>query len=61
MFVKNEKAVAVPRFSKDAIMKSKRFSHRRDALSFLLKDGVEYSIQEIETILTNYYVKGQVK
>ena len=27
------------KFSKDSIMRSKRFAHRRDALSFLLKDG----------------------
>ena len=64
--MKNEKetpAVAVdatPMFSKDSILKSKRWSNRRDALSFLLKDDTEYSHKDVETIL-NDYMKGQVK
>ena len=47
-------------FTKEAIMKSKRWIHRRDALSFLLEDGKEYTHQDVETIL-NDFMKGSVK
>ena len=47
-------------FTKDSIMRSKRFAHRRDALSFLLKDGDSYTCDEVERILENY-MKGKVK
>lgn len=47
-------------FTKEAILKSRCWAFRRDALSFLLEDGKEYSHQEVENIL-NDYMKGQVK
>lgn len=47
-------------FSKDSIMRSKRFAARRDALSFLLKDGDSYTFDDVEKILENY-MKGRVK
>ena len=46
-------------FTKDSIMRSKRFAHRRDALSFLLKDGDTYHMEDVEKILDNY-MKGKV-
>lgn len=63
--MKNEKETVAavadsPKFSKDSILKSKRWRNRRDALSFLLKDDAEYSHKDVETIL-NDYMKGQVK
>ena len=53
-------ATAPVTFTKEAILKSKRWAFRRDALSFLLEDGKEYSHQDVESIL-NDYMKGQVK
>ena len=47
-------------FTKESIMISKRFAHRRDALSFLLKDGDSYTMDDVEKILDNY-MKGRVK
>lgn len=47
-------------FTKEAILKSKRWEFRRDALSVLLKDGEEYTHQDVENIL-NDFMKGQVK
>lgn len=47
-------------FTKEAILKSKRWAFRRDALSFLLEDGKEYTHEDVENIL-NDYMKGQVK
>lgn len=59
--VQNVQAATAPdTFTKEAILKSKRWAYRRDALSFLLEDGKEYSHADVETIL-NDYMKGQVK
>ena len=52
-----EKAEA---FSKSSIMMSKRFSNRKDALSFLLEDEESYTIEQVDKILDDY-MKGQVK
>lgn len=51
---------AADRFTKDAILTCKRWRDRRDALSFLLKDGKDYTHQDVERILADY-MKGQVK
>lgn len=45
-------------FTKEQIMKSIRFSNRVDALEFLLEDGVEYQLGDVEKILSDYYKKG---
>lgn len=47
-------------FSKSSILRSKAFSNRRDALSFLLKDGELYTLKQVEDILDKF-MKGQVK
>jgi len=54
------KNTAPAAFTKEAILKSKRWADRRDALSFLLKDGEEYTHKDVDNIL-NDYMKGQVK
>lgn len=59
---KAEKAVKkTPKFEKEALLKSRRFRDRRDALTFLLEDGKEYAIPEVEKILNDYYLKGEVR
>ena len=62
--MKNDKetpvAVATPKFSKEALLKCKRWADRRDALSVLLKDDAEYSHKDVENIL-NDFMKGSVK
>ncbi len=57
---KTVEAVEPAVFTKDSLLKSKRFANRRDALSFLLKDEVLYTLEQVETLLNNFYVKGQV-
>ena len=47
-------------FLKESILKSKRFSRYRDALSFLLKDGEFYSMEQVDNILDEF-MKGSVK
>lgn len=53
-------AMEAPAFTKEQILRSKRYQTRRDALGFLLSDGKTYTDTEINTILENY-MKGQVK
>lgn len=52
--------VKEPTFSKESLVNSKRFRNERDLLSALLKDGVEYTIPEVEDMIMNYK-KGKVK
>ena len=49
-----------PKFTKEALMNSKRFRNERDILSALLEDGVEYTISKVEEMITKY-LKGEVK
>lgn len=49
-----------PTFSKEDLLKSKRFHDYRDIVSALLKDGVKYTVSEVETMIANY-MKGKVK
>lgn len=46
-----------PSYTKGAILKSKRYAERVDALSFLLHDGESYTHEQVENILKNYYEK----
>ena len=59
---KNSAAEAAkePAFPKDALVNSKRFCDKRDIVSALLKDGVEYTISDVEDMIAKY-MKGKVK
>ena len=59
---KNSAASAVkePVFTKFALVNSNRFRDRRDIVSALLKDGVEYTVSEVENMIAKY-MKGKVK
>ena len=50
----------VPRFGKGQILRSEKYSARRDALTILLKDGCNYSLSEVDRILDEF-LKGKVK
>lgn len=45
------------KFSKDKLLKSKRFADRRDILNALLKTDKEYTIAEAEEIIKQYMEK----
>ena len=47
-------------FTKEALVNSKRFRNERDIVSALLNDGEEYTISEVEGMITEY-MKGKVK
>ena len=53
-------AAKEPAFTKISLVNSKRFHDQRDIVSALLKDGVEYTISEVETMIAKY-MKGKVK
>ena len=53
-------AATEPKFTKEALMNSKRFHNERDIVSAVLEDGVEYAVSEVEGIITEY-MKGKVK
>jgi hypothetical protein len=53
-------AAMEPAFTKGALVNSKRFRNNRDLVSALLKDGVEYTVSEVEDMIAKY-MKGMVK
>lgn len=60
MTKKNVEKTNEPVFTKETLVKSKRFKDNRDIVSALLEDGKEYSIAEVEGKITEY-MKGKVK
>ena len=53
-------AAKEPKFSKKALVNSKRFRNECDLVSALLEDGNEYTISEVEDMIAKY-MKGKVK
>jgi arginine repressor len=49
-----------PKFTKEALLKSKRFYDQRDIVNALLKDGAEYTISQVDSMIKKY-MKGKVK
>lgn len=47
-------------FPKKDLVNSKRFRDERDIVSALLEDGKEYTISEVEAMITKY-MKGKVE
>jgi hypothetical protein len=45
------------KYTKEALAGSKRFQARRDLLNAILDDGKKYTIEEVETKITNYLNK----
>lgn len=63
MSTKNNSAASAakePAFTKEVLVTCKKFRDNRDLVSALLKDGVEYTISEVEGMITKY-MKGKVK
>ena len=53
--------VAEPvKFSKVKILKLNKYANRRDALSATLKDDAEYTMDQVDTLITDF-MKGKVK
>nr|DAQ76842.1 MAG TPA: hypothetical protein [Caudoviricetes sp.] len=50
---------AAPRFSKAQLLRSGRYKARRDLVGALLKDGVKYSLEDVDAAIEKY-TKGKV-
>jgi hypothetical protein len=50
----------VPVFTKRNILTFKRYAKRRDLLSVLLKDGEEYTMEQVDSLLQDFFKKGKV-
>lgn len=50
----------VPLFTKRTILTFQRYAKRRDLLSVLLKDGKEYTMEQVDSLIQNF-MKGKVK
>ena len=50
----------VPAFTKGNILTFKRYAKRRDLLSVLLEDGKEYTMEQVDSLLQNFFKKGKV-
>lgn len=49
-----------PVFPKERILAFQRYANRRDLLSILLKDGQEYTHDQVQNLIDNF-MKGKVK
>ena len=49
-----------PFFPKERILTFQRYVNRRDLLSILLKDGQEYTHDQVQNLIDNF-MKGKVK
>ena len=62
----NKKAEAAPAknkvvFSKAKALTLKRYAGRRDLLAQLLKDGKDYTLDQVDALIQNFMKKGKVK
>ena len=62
----NKKADAAPAknkvvFSKAKALTLKRYAGRRDLLAQLLKDGKDYTLDQVDALIQNFMKKGKVK
>jgi len=57
---KPKTAEAAPPVSKRNILTFQRYAKRRDLLSVLLEDGKEYTMEQVDSLLQNFFKKGKV-
>mgnify|MGYP000467650675 CR=1 FL=1 len=50
-----------PGYSQERILTFQRYAKRRDLLSTLLKDGQEYTHDQVQSLIDNFFTKGKVK
>ena len=48
-------------FSKSHILTFKRYANRRDLLTQLLKDGENYTLDQVDGLIQNFMKKDKVK
>ena len=50
----------VQTYSKQQLLEASRYREKRDLLQVILREGQQYSFEEVETLVSGY-MKGQVK
>ena len=51
-------------YTKEQILSSKKYSHRKDVLNVVLKDNQQYTLKEVDGLIDNFMKlkeKGKVK
>lgn len=46
------------KFSKEQLLKSKKYANRRDLLGVLLEEGKEYSFTEVDDLIDKFMKRG---
>lgn len=54
-----ENKKSVPTFTKEQIINTKRFAHRKDLLGAMLVDGRMYSLEEVDKLLEKFMNGGK--
>ena len=57
--VESNEKMQEPVYTKEQILDSKKYAHRRDILGVLLHDEKEYTVKEIDSLLEKF-MKGKV-
>lgn len=52
------KTVKADLFSKEQILASAKYANRRDLLTVLLEDNKQYSVADVEKVMTDWFKKG---
>lgn len=52
--VENKEVKQKDTFTKESIVKSKKYSNRKDLLMTILKDGVEYTFEEVDSLIEEF-------
>lgn len=51
---------SIPVFTKRNLLTFERYAKRRDLLSVLLQDGKEYTTEQVDSLLQDFFKKGKV-
>lgn len=49
-----EKVTKKDTYTKESIVKSKKYSNRKDLLMTILKDNVEYTLEEVDSLIDKF-------
>lgn len=58
--VKTDAAESAAKFSKEQLLKSRRYANRRDLLGALLSDEKRYTLKEVDAAIKTF-MKGKVQ
>lgn len=59
--VESTQTVKEPKFTKEQLLRSKRYAKKRDAIQALLKGDETYTLKQVDDALEKFYKKGGSK